>query len=243
MLIINADDFGRNRLATDRIVECYTHGSLTSTSAMVFMEDSARAAGMARKFGIDVGLHLNFSEDWTGMISPASLSEAHRRISRFLRKSRFASLFYNPILRRDFHDVFRAQLDEFLRLYGAAPSHFDGHHHMHLCANVLIDGLISKGQKVRRNFSFAANEKSFLNRAYRWLIDRWLLRRYRCTDFLFALSPRLQTEGLGRIITLASERNVELETHPENSGEFVWLTGTSCTTALSSVSKGSYADL
>lgn len=46
MLIINAEDFGMNRLATDRMLYCYKKGTVLSTSVMVFMEDSQRAADL-----------------------------------------------------------------------------------------------------------------------------------------------------------------------------------------------------
>ena len=46
MLIINADDFGHSRLATERILSCRKSGAITSTSAMVFMEDSLGAADL-----------------------------------------------------------------------------------------------------------------------------------------------------------------------------------------------------
>ena len=45
---------------------------------------------------------------------------------------------------------------------------------MHLCANLLLSDMIPAGIKMRRNFSFWPGEKSWLNRAYRALIDRWL---------------------------------------------------------------------
>jgi predicted glycoside hydrolase/deacetylase ChbG (UPF0249 family) len=60
-LIINADDWGRSRETTDRTLECWERGSISSVSAMVFMEDSVRAAALARERGIDTGLHLNFT--------------------------------------------------------------------------------------------------------------------------------------------------------------------------------------
>ena len=42
--MINADDWGRDARTTDRILECFQHGVLSSASGMVFMEDSERAA-------------------------------------------------------------------------------------------------------------------------------------------------------------------------------------------------------
>jgi hypothetical protein len=243
MLIVNADDLGRNRLATDRIISCHKRGSLTSTSVMVFMEDSERAAERAKESGIDVGLHLNFSERFTLRKCGTLLLQYQDQIVRFLTRHRYSFLFYHPALRKSFCYVFEVQLQEFLRLYGRAPSHFDGHHHMHLCANMLVGGLIAKGQKVRRNFSFLPGEKSPLNRLYRSLIDRWLVRRYRCTDYLFALSPRLRSNGIDCVVELAKVSNVELETHPENSEEFDWLMGDQCIHAMSSIKMGSYAAL
>ena len=48
-LIINADDWGRDNETTDRSLDCVLRGSVSSVSAMMFMEDSERAAGIARR--------------------------------------------------------------------------------------------------------------------------------------------------------------------------------------------------
>ena len=72
MLIINADDWGRSRAETNAALECYQHGRITSVSAMVFMNDSERAAEIAREHNLDAGLHLNFTDPFTNRI-PARL--------------------------------------------------------------------------------------------------------------------------------------------------------------------------
>ena len=61
MLIVNADDWGGWKSATDAALACYKAGRINSVSAMVFMEDSERAAELAQADGLDVGLHLNFT--------------------------------------------------------------------------------------------------------------------------------------------------------------------------------------
>ncbi|HOY59397.1 MAG TPA: ChbG/HpnK family deacetylase, partial [Verrucomicrobiota bacterium] len=128
MLIVNADDWGGWRTATDAALTCYEKGRITSVSAMVFMDDSERAARLAQRSGLDVGLHLNLSQEFTGSThSVPRLAESQRAIVRFLRSSKYALLFYHPFLRRQFRHVFEAQLEEFFRLYGRPPSHFDGH--------------------------------------------------------------------------------------------------------------------
>ena len=170
MLIINADDFGRSVAETDAALQCYTAGRITSVSAMVFMADSERAAELAKgEKELDVGLHLNFTERFTGKNKCAKLTDYQNRLAIYLGRNKYSQLFYNPLLRREFSYSCKAQVEEFTRLFGKPPSRIDGHHHMHLCANLLLSNLIPAGIRIRRNFSFWPGEKSSLNRAYRAL--------------------------------------------------------------------------
>jgi chitin disaccharide deacetylase len=121
--------------------------------------------------------------------------------------------------------VVSAQIDEFRRLYGTYPVRFDGHHHMHLCANLLAQRLLPAGSLVRRNFSFTPGERGHLNRIYRRLVDRWLARRYRLVDFFFSLPPLATPNRLSRILALAREHVVEVETHPVSPEEHRFLVG------------------
>jgi chitin disaccharide deacetylase len=214
MIIINADDWGRSHAETDAALECYERGTITSVTAMVFMADSERAAQIALAKSIPVGLHLNFSESFSGVVRDETLRSNHQRIVRFLTRSKYAHLLYNPFLRSAFRHTFSAQFDEFVRLYGRLPSHFDGHRHMHNCTNMLVDRVIPLGSRVRRTFSFHPGEKSALNRGYRRMVDRRLVSRYRITDFFFALSQNQQPNRLAQVFGLASTAKVELMTHP-----------------------------
>src|SRR5437660_1514999 len=183
VLIINADDWGRDSENTNRILDCIQYRSVSSVSGMVYMEDSERAGAIARREGIDAGLHLNFTTRFSATHCSTQLIEHQRRITAYLRRHRFAPVIFNPLLMRSFEYVVAAQLDEFCRLYGAKPKRLDGHHHMHLCANVLAAGLLPRGTVVRRNFSFRRGEKSLWNRTYRKFIDQRLARRHRLADF------------------------------------------------------------
>jgi predicted glycoside hydrolase/deacetylase ChbG (UPF0249 family) len=225
MLIVNADDLGRLPMATDRILACHAHGCVTSTSAMVFMQDSERAAGLALASGIDVGLHINLSERFTGDSAPPQLRKAHDRICRFLTASKYALLVYHPFLRQQFGFVFEAQLAEFKRLYGREPSHLDGHQHMHLATNLLLENRLPAGTRVRRSFSFGPGEKSALNRVYRAAVDRRLARRHRLTDYFFSLAQHLDAGRLNRVAKLALHTNVELMAHPHLPAEYEFLMG------------------
>jgi predicted glycoside hydrolase/deacetylase ChbG (UPF0249 family) len=105
---------------------------------MVFMGDSKRATQLAKDCQLDdVGLHLNFSEEFSDASCPETLKEQQTRIVRFLRRNKYAQLVYNPFLRKAFASSYHAQMEEFVRLFEKSPSHIDGHHHMHLCANLL----------------------------------------------------------------------------------------------------------
>jgi nucleoside-diphosphate-sugar epimerase len=190
------------------IVECAQHGTISAVM------DSERAAAIVRDRGMHAGLHLNFTTPFSAPGCSRQLWQAQQAIGRYLRRHRLAQVLFHPGLARPFEQVVTAQLAEFQRLYGSAPHRIDGHHHMHLCANVLLEGLLPLGTVVRRNFSFQAGEKGAWNRLYRRLVDRLLGRRHRLADFLFSLSPLEPPDRLGRILALARDFVVEVETHP-----------------------------
>jgi hypothetical protein len=228
-LIVNADDWGRDDETTDRMLECVRHGTVSSVSAMVFMEDSERAAAIARERGVDAGLHLNVTTPFSAPGCPRELAERQRKIATYLQRRRLNQIVFHPGLSSSFEYVVAAQLEEFRRLYGAHPERLDGHHHMHLCANVLLARLLPPGTIVRRNFTFQTGEKSLMNRLYRKAVDRRLARRHRLVDFLFSLPPLGPAGRLERIRSLARQFVVEVETHPINADEYQFLTGSEVT--------------
>jgi hypothetical protein len=223
-LIVNADDWGRDQATTDRTFDCTELRTVSSVSAMVFMADSERAAAIARQSGIDAGLHLNFTEPFSDSRCPAPLLEHHRKLKHRLGSHPMARILYYPGLVNSFEYVVAAQFDEYRRLYAADPGRIDGHHHLHLCSNVLFGELLPAGAIVRRNFSFVPGEKSWINRLYRGLADRKLARRHRLVDFLYNLLPLEPEARLQRIFSQARSAVVELETHPVNPAEHHFLT-------------------
>jgi predicted glycoside hydrolase/deacetylase ChbG (UPF0249 family) len=243
MLIINADDWGRTREETDAALECFRRGRITSATAMVFMDDSERAVDVARDVHIDIGLHLNLSQPFASKQVDSRVRDSHERVVRYLTSSRFAGMLYNPALSGDLRRVYMAQCQEFHRLYGRAPSHVDGHHHKHLCMNMLADRVIPGGAKVRRGFNFWPGEKGRLNRMYRSAVDAWLLRRHRSTDYFFALSQCLQPQRLRRVMDLARDSTVELMTHPAAPVERELLLADAFARQIEGVRTGTYAEL
>jgi predicted glycoside hydrolase/deacetylase ChbG (UPF0249 family) len=190
---------------------------------MVFMEDAERGAELARQQGIDAGVHLNFTTPFSSANCPAQLVEHQRKLTAYLRRNRFAQTVFHPGLASSFEYVMSAQIDEFRRLYHE-PARFDGHHHMHLCANVVWGNLLPAGTIARRNFSFQPGEKSVVNRLYRRMLDRKLARRHRLTNYLYNLAPLEPSSRLQRVFSLARHAAVELETHPAHPAEYQFLT-------------------
>jgi predicted glycoside hydrolase/deacetylase ChbG (UPF0249 family) len=237
MLIINADDYGWDKTTTDRILACYDQKRIHCASAMTFMEDSERAADLAKKSGLPVGLHLNLDERFTQQAIPAKLRNHHQATSNYLKVRKWNQILYNPFLINSFDYVFRAQWDEFSRLYGEAPTRLDGHRHMHLCMNMLLSGRIPRGIRIRRNFTFYSGEKNSINRLYRRLLDRWLQSRFICTDAFFCMTP-LNREKLPWPISLAKSSDVEILFHPGLDDEFSFLTSAEWATIILYLSRG-----
>jgi hypothetical protein len=225
LLIVNADDWGRDARTTDSIFDCLTRKSVSAVSAMVFMEDSERAAEVAGGHTIDAGLHLNFTSPFTARLCPTGLASRQRDIAAYLLRHRLAQVVFNPTLVTSFEYVVSWQLDEFHRIYGVSPARLDGHHHMHLCANVLLCGLLPLGTLARRNFSFRPGEKGVINRTYRSFVDRVLARRHRLVDRFFSLAPLDDPAQIRQIFFLARQHVVEVETHPVQLAEYCFLTG------------------
>jgi predicted glycoside hydrolase/deacetylase ChbG (UPF0249 family) len=209
---------------------------------MMFMEDSERAATLARERCVDAGLHLNFTLPFSGRKCPSELVRRQQRLVDHLRGHRLSQLMFHPGLRGDFEYVTAAQIDEFRRLYGSSPYRIDGHHHMHLCMNVLAQRLLPEGVLVRRTFSFRAGEKSALNRAYRTFLDRTVVKRHQVVDGLFTLAP-LDAERLRRIYALARHAVIELETHPVQTDEYRYLIDGEFFRAVGDTPLGSHAEV
>src|SRR3954466_1738825 len=117
MIIINADDWGRSAAETDAALECYRAGRITSVTAMMFMADSERAAGLAEKYNLNVGLHLNLNLPFDGKVPAGQIAKCHERIVRFMSVGKYSQVLYHPFLREQFQADFQAQMDEFVRLY------------------------------------------------------------------------------------------------------------------------------
>lgn len=243
MLIITADDYGKTRHATDSILKCFSKRRITSASAMVFMEDSERAAALALQTNLEVGLHLNFTLPFSASNVPFKLREHHDRVISHLNRNKTAQIIYNPFLRNSFNFDFQSQQEEFKRLYGRYPDHYNGHHHMHLCTNILASKMIPKGTIVRKTFTFDRGEKGPFNRLYRHILNSHVSRRFISTDCFFSITPVQNHERLHKIFNRAAKETVEIEVHPENKEEIEFLLSDHFENLMDSIHIGCFGNL
>ena len=243
MLIITADDFGKNLATTNNIIKCSAKKSISSVSAMVFMHDSERAASLSRMSGLEIGLHLNFTEPFTSENVPYDIRLHQRKISNYLNLHRLMQLIYNPILCNSFIKVYNAQLDEFKRLYNKLPSFFNGHHHMHLCSNMVLGRLIPEKSRIRGTFTFHTGEKNFINLCYRYFLTKFLTKHYITTTSFFSIAPIHNEKRINSIFQRAHRENVEVEVHPENHEEKKFLLSKQYQELLIDTSRGTFGNL
>jgi chitin disaccharide deacetylase len=154
-----------------------------------------------------------------------------------LKGNKYAQFLYNPFLRKAFADFLTGTGEEFVRLFEKSPSHIDGHHHMHLCANLVLGKSIPAGMKMRRDFSFLPGEKSMLNRAWRRLVRSSISSR----GLFFDLTQCIEGNKLDRVAALAKSSNVELMTHPTVSAEKAFLMSDEFQVILQHLEIGGYA--
>ena len=189
MLIINADDLGRDTVSTDTCLDCFRRKRITSASLMVFMADSARAAELAKSENLETGLHFNLVMPFEAAAISDRAREVHETTTRFFRRGPWTQVIYNPLITKAVAASFNSQLEEFRRLFGRDPAHINGHKHFHLSLNMVCGGVLPAGAAVRRSFTFSKSEKKLLNRWYRRAVDSWLLKQHISSDAFFSLKP------------------------------------------------------
>jgi chitin disaccharide deacetylase len=241
LLIINADDFGGNRLATDRIAECFAADRVTSTSAMVYMGDSERAAGIARSRQLSVGLHLNITQEFDDPATPRLVRERQARVARYFAGRRLRRFTFNPVLNAWVRRCLTDQLERFRELFGREPSHIDGHNHAHLSPTVLL--ALPKGMPIRTAQSRGPDHPGALTQRARHAL---IARRQTTTDYFLAinrLGPEPTDEDIEGMLGLADHASLEVMVHPDRDYDHRLLMSEAWMRALRRRTLGSFEQL
>ena len=143
----------------------------------------------SRRSRVDVGLHLNFTTPGRGRDARGRLLNSRRALagtSDHTGSPRSSSVPDSPGTSNTSCQRPVGRVPAPVR---HGPDRFNGHHHMHLCANVLASGCSPRGSLVRRNFSFRPGERGHLNPVPPRRSWTRLARRHRLVDLFFSLPP------------------------------------------------------
>ena len=156
LLIVNADDFGITRGATDAILACHRTGSVTSTTFMSTQPDAAYAAGQAQVHErLGVGLHFNLTLGTASSTSSAS-SITTSGGAFFDRRELMMRAVTGRIAGSDVGQELDAQYQA-MRDLGLVPTHVDSHQHVHAALPIF-----------RVVATFAAKHRLPLRLPWRW---------------------------------------------------------------------------
>jgi predicted glycoside hydrolase/deacetylase ChbG (UPF0249 family) len=156
LLIVNADDLGPRPEITDAIPACWSAGALSSATAMVHMQDSARAARLARQRELPTGLHLNLTTPFTASGVPPAVAARQEALCRHFAKRRRRWL-PAPRRRELIAAAIADQLAEYRRLFRRPPTHVDGHEHIQACPAVFASRALTVNALRPRTPSTAAS--------------------------------------------------------------------------------------
>jgi hypothetical protein len=253
LLIVNADDWGGFREGTDAIESCFAIGAISSTTAMVHMADSHRAAELARERERPTGLHLNLTQPYDAAIVPAAVRERQLRLCAHfaaLARRRW-TLSPDPRVHRLVADGIRDQLQEFHERYEREPTHVDSHHHVHVCPDVFLSRALYTGTRVRQALSLAPGTgrrgmKGLATGLARGAKQRLLARRFLTTERFWCAGELSDGDGavpIADAAAYAQTHAIEIMVHPSFESEIAVLRSDAWLAALRDAPLASYVAL
>jgi YdjC-like protein len=253
LLVVNADDWGGGEATTNAIQGTFEAGRITSASAMVYMSDSDRAAEIAKRVGLPVGLHLNLSEPFAGDEVPVAVRNRQRRVAELCAGAgpdghpgiaKVRKWLFDPTVSTQVDRAIADQVERFTALYGSAPTHFDGHNHVDVCPNVFRSGSIPAGSFLRGSlgrFPLTRSPAGLVRSARHAMRPR----RLRSTRYVLHIAELNLPEGgpFDPRLRLARKRTVEVVSHPDDQAEHAALMSPAWERVLGEYRLGSFADL
>lgn len=156
-IILNVDDFGLTAGVDQAVFELNSAGVVNSTTALVnsphFERDIKRALECP---GLGVGIHLTIDLFTAEVYHPSLCDDQmlfHTGKTHDIIRGLDSEVIYNE---------WKAQIEKFIRVSGALPTHIDSHHHAHIInydAGLAVQKLASEYRIPVRAFT-ASNYKS-----------------------------------------------------------------------------------
>ena len=218
-LIVTADDFGRSPETNAAIERAHRAGFVTQAGLMVNEPAAEEAADIARRNpALRTGLHLTLCAGRAAQVSALTDESGRFTASPARAGLRYA---FSPWLAEPLRREIRGQFERF-RTLGFAPTHWDGHTHLHLHPTIFrltlpiaIEHGFRATRLVREPGSFALVPWIFqrLSRAAMPHLEKHGLR---FTDRVFGLrdSGRMTTAVIARVLENLPDGVSELYFHP-----------------------------
>ena len=198
MIIINADDFGKNNTVNKAVTEAFNKGYINQTTIMTNMSGYDEAVEMAKKNGFfdKIGIHLNLDEG-------VPLTERIKGNKNFCDKNEvfngrfkqkkghafFMSKEDKECLREEIYAQFKKYIES-----GFTLMHIDSHHHNHVRYSVLklmipiAKQYDFKSCRLSRNIYTDSSKPSPPRSIYKVLVNRLIRKNFKTTDYFGSYS-------------------------------------------------------
>jgi len=130
-IIVNADDMGYMESVSKGIIYGYQNGIISSSTVMMNMPYSSEVPNLIKNVDIPLGVHLTLTVG-KPLTNCPSLTDEN---SNFYRYKAFYSKKVNP---QEVYNEFKAQIEQFIKVFNKMPTHFDSHQGCHDGVSVLI---------------------------------------------------------------------------------------------------------
>ncbi len=231
-VIINADDYGRDKKTTDAIADCFLQHKITSTTMMVVHEDCERASGIAREIGLPTGLHLCLDEGRPAA-DPAKITTLLDQQGNLRVTSK--RLFSGKVRQGELFLELGAQIKKMDEL-GLRMTHLDSHHHLH-CHPLVLPVFFMNRQRlprllkirIPRNFEPGSRLKLYGMLKYSYKMSAKFLLGYffKTADYFTSITSYLDnhTMQLEKILAAVPRRNssIEIMCHPGELEQYSFL--------------------
>jgi predicted glycoside hydrolase/deacetylase ChbG (UPF0249 family) len=217
VIIINADDLGRDAGTNQAILDSFKNGYCSSATIMPTMPGFEEACNLVHENKLldNVGLHLTLRDGYP-------LTEAMKKFSAFCDSNGMlanvsvrAPLFLSAAEKRVLADEIRAQIAR-CRAFGLPLTHLDSHYHTH--TNLAIAGIVMSIAVEQRIPHVRLTRNSgpdvrFIKQGFKALFNQRLkAKRLAGTDYFGGLEDFLYLTRSGG--SLPAHKSMEIMVHP-----------------------------
>ncbi len=157
-LIINADDYGHSSGVSAGIREAYSHGVVSSTTAMMNMDHVEAELENVQKSCPDLGLGVHLNVTTGKPILPISQISTLVDENGIFHSDEYYILHLESINPEHVALEWEAQIKKFISAAGKNPDHLDAHHHLAFFSKDLFRIYLAYAEKYSCAIRFAGGK-------------------------------------------------------------------------------------